>query len=362
MKRSFVLLGLVAVGFSLFIVGRLLAPNDFNPTTTIKFGEIFAEQNEYASALLGDIVVAPMAGHDGKYFFTQAMDPFYLEPDVHATYLDRPSYRAQRMAYPTLASIGGLASPTVTAWGLIFLNVAAMTIGTIYTGLVATRMGLSAMFGLAFLLNPGVLVDLTIDGAGIVALAAMMAGVFYAMEDKIWLSAIAMSVASLARETMLIAAAGLGLYLWFRQRRIPWRMSLPVISVAAWWAYVHWRLEDGLSQDVQALGLPLAGFVEAFRGWIDRPDTAIDLALGLALVSVSVMVVIRSILTPTALGWSTAGFAILGLMMSEPVWRNWFDASRALAPVVTAFILIVAMPNERAGRSVAPPASVSVRR
>lgn len=341
MRRQVVYVGLIAAAFSVLIVGRLLAANDFDPTTTIKFGEVFEEQNRYAEELLGEIVVAPMAGHDGKFFFSQAMDPFYLEPATHAVYLDRPTYRAQRMFYPTLASAGGIAGATVTAWGLILVNVVAMIVGTSYTSLAAVRMGLSPIFGLAFMLNPGLIVDLSIDGAGVVAMAAMMAGVYYALGESGWASAIAMSVASLARETMLIAAAGLAAFLWYRKRRIPWKMTLPVVSVVVWWFYVHWRLEDGLSQDTQALGPPFKGFIEAFNGWLTAPGSTIDMAVGCLLLLVSIVVLVRSIRTPAVLGWTVSGFALLGILLSEPVWENWFDSSRALAPVLTAYVLLV---------------------
>ena len=344
-RRAIATLGVVAIAFSGFIVVRLLAAHDFNPTTTIKFGEVFPDQNRYAEGLLGEIVVAPMAGHDGKYFFVQAVDPFYLEPNVHALYLDRPSYRAQRMAYPTLASLGGLLPPRATAWGLIIVNLMGMVVGTIYTGLVADRMGLSWLFGIAFLLNPGLLVDLMIDGAGVLAMAGLMAGIYYVLDDRIWPAAAALSVSALARETMLIAVFGLGAFLLYRKRKLEYRLSLPLAAVAVWWLYVHWRLDEGLSQDTQALGLPFVGFARAFQGWLATPGNTIDLVIACALLVTSIVLVIRSVRTPTALGWAVSGFAVLGTMLSEPVWRSWFDSSRALAPVLTAFILLAAPPS-----------------
>jgi len=339
-RRSLIAIALIAVAVSTLLVGRLLAPNDFDPSTTIKFGEVHEEQNAYGARLLGEIVVAPLGGHDGRFFFIQAMDPFYFEPDVHADQLDRPTYRAQRMVYPTLASLGGLMSPASTAWGLIIVNIVAMAVGTVYTGLMAARMGLSAWFGLAFLLNPGLIVDLGIDGAGIVALAAMMAAVYYVLGDAILPAAVALSVASLARETMLIAVAGLAAFYWYKKRQITWPLMLPVVAVGAWWGYVHWRLDDGLAQDTQALDWPFVGFIDAFEGWMNTPGSSIDLAVGGVLLLVSAVVLIRTIRTPTALGWAVGGFAFLGLIMSEPVWENWFDSARALAPVLTGYIIL----------------------
>lgn len=350
MKRVALVMGLVGAMGGMLLVGRLLAEFDFNPTATVKFATISPEQNAYAEDLLGDIVVAPMAGHDGKFYFSQAMDPFYREPDIHAVFLDRPTYRAQRMAYPVLASLGGVLPPRATVWGLIVVNVIAMGVGTAFTGLIAVEMGLSRWFGLAFLLNPGMMVTLNIDGAGIVAMAAMMAGVYYAMKDSMTPAAVALTVASLARETMLIAAIGLGLFVLYKRRKIAWILTAPAAAVAIWWLYVRWRLGGLLEQDIKALDLPFVGFSQAFQRWVDSPGSTVDLLMGIVLMAVAVLLLIRAVRTPSALGWAVAGFAILGMMLSGPVWLNYFDSARALAPVLTAYLLLV--PAEaRASRS-----------
>jgi hypothetical protein len=341
MSRKALLVGVIgSLAAALFAV-RLLAEFDWNPSTTIKFGEVFTEQNEYAEALLGEIVIAPQAGHDGKFFFSQAMDPFYLEPETHAIYLDRPAYRAQRMLYPTLASLGGLLSPVATAWGLVMVNILAMGVGTAYTSLVAQRMGLSTWYGLAFTLNPGIFIVMAIDGSGIVAGAGLMAGVYYTMRRDLVPAVIALSAAALSRETMLIAAAGLAWYLVKKTGRVPWVYSAPFVAVALWWMYVHTKLQEGASQDLQAVGLPFVGFAEAMGRWLSEPDSLVSMGTGILLILVSLSLLIRSIRTPTELGWATAGFALLGLLLSEPVWHEYFDSARALAPVVTAYLLLI---------------------
>ena len=342
MRRGIVLVAVIGSLVAAFFVVRLFAEFAWNPTVTIKFGEEFTEQNAYAADLLGQIVLSPDYGHDGKYFFSQAMDPFYLEPEVHAIYLDRPAYRAQRMLYPTVASLGGLTTPTVTAWGLIVVNIIAMGVGTAFTALVAVEMGISRWFGLAFVFNPGLIVAMNIDGAGIVATAALMAGVYYVMKDDILLAAMALTAASLARETMLIGAVGLALFWIRRHGRIPWLMSTPALAVGAWWLYLHWRLDEGLAQDTQALGLPFVGFAQAMQRWLQTPGSQIDLLMGSLFLIASITILIRARRTPSALAWSVAGFAFLGLLLSEPVWFRYFDSSRALAPVVTAYVLLVA--------------------
>lgn len=340
MKRI-ILVAVVGAVIGGALVGRLLHEFEWNPTATIKFGEAFVEQNEYAEGLLGEIVVAPEAGHDGKFFFSQAMDPFYLEPEVHAIYLDRPSYRAQRMLYPTVASIGGLLPPMGTAWGLIVVSVIALGLGTAATALVAREMRLSAWFGLAFALNPGVFIVLYIDSSGILALAGLMFGVYFVMRGRLTAAAIALVVAVLTRETMLIGAVGLAAF-WYRENRRMPRLVIPsVVALAGWWLYVHWRLDDALTQDTQALGLPFVGFAQAFQRWISEPDRRSDLLIGVVLLVASMGILIRAIRTPTALGWSVAGFAFLGILLSEPVWYRYFDSSRAMAPMLTAYVLLI---------------------
>lgn len=340
MKKTIpvMVVGLIVAGAML---GNVLRHYEWNPTATIRFGELVEDQNRYAEELLGEIVLAPQAGHDGKFFFSQAMDPFYLEPDIHAVHLDRPAYRAQRMLYPTLAGAGGLASPVGTAWGLILVNLTAMAVGTAATALVAMRLGISRWFGLAFALNPGILAGLTIDGAGVVAFAALMAAVYLVMTERAGWAVLAMTLAALSREPMLIGVAGLTAY-WFRShRRIPGIFAVPWVATAGWWLYAHWRLDEGLSQDADALGLPFIGFFEAVGRWMEEADRLPDILLGFLLVLVSIGIVIRSIRKPSALAWAVAGFAVLGVLLSPLVWVRYFDSGRALAPVLTAYILLI---------------------
>ena len=228
-------------------------------------------QLAYGEELLGEIIVSPKGGHDGQFFFSQAMDPFYLEPDVHAIYLDRPVYRAQRMLYPLLAGLGGMAGAPATAWGLILVNVVALSVGSAITAMVALEMGLSAWFGLAFVFNPGLFIDLYIDGAGILAFAFLMAAILLVLKGRIGGSALALTFAALTRETMLIGALGIALYWYWSERRLRWVLLAPFSAALAWWGYLHWRLEISLGQDTQALGLPFQGFVDALQRWVSEP-------------------------------------------------------------------------------------------
>ena len=93
---------------------------------------------------------------------------------MNAVVLDRPLYRSQRMFYPLQAGGLGLFSAEGVVWGLLVVNVIAMGLGTWAVAVLAVEMGLSSWWGLAFLLNIGLVSELNIGGAGIVAAAAAL--------------------------------------------------------------------------------------------------------------------------------------------------------------------------------------------
>lgn len=333
---------MVGLAIVVFIVVRALAAFDMDPSSFVRFGEEDLERRAYAERWLGDdVIYYPTLGHDGKFFFMQSMDPFYLEPETHAAFLDKPAYRAQRMVYPALASLGGLLDAQGVQWGLIVVNIVGLAVGTYFTARVAQVLGGSAWLGLAFALNPGLLSEVVIDGSGVVATAALMAGIWFLMTKRTAWAAVFMTVAALSRETMLLSVVGVVVYLLWKEKKVPdLRLALPFVAVGGWWLYLRLRLEPGASPDPQALDLPFVGFVDALKRWMSGPGHGVDILMGFLILAVCLMVLYRTIRDPNLLGAAVAGQALLGLVMSELVWYRYFDSSRAVAPVFTVFILM----------------------
>jgi hypothetical protein len=338
-----ILVGLISLAVGLYISFPLLSDNDWDPSALIKFPELKPEQLEYGQRMLGDVVPAGGDGHDGKYYFMQAMDPFYQQPDDHAYLLDRPSYRAQRMIYPTIAGGFGLVPPLATAWSLWGVNMLALGIGGWLTARLALQLGLSAWFGLAFVFNPGILVSSIIDTAEVFAMVFFIASVLMLTRRRYTAGAVFLSLAALSRETMIVAAIGAIAYIWKTERKVPLVMGLPFLASAIWWVFLRFQigyLDSGV-QDVAAIGLPFQGFYEAMLRWLSRPDSSVDMMFGLILLVVSLLIVKHAWKTPSLLGYMTAGFALIAVTMVVDVWKFYFDASRALAPVFTAYVLMV---------------------
>lgn len=338
-----VLVGLISLAVGLYISLPLLSGNEWNPSALIKFPEARPEQLGYGQRMLGDVVPAGGDGHDGKYFFMQAMDPFYQQPDDHAYQLDRPSYRAQRMVYPTIAGGFGLLPPLATAWSLWGVNMLALGIGGWLTARLALEMGLSAWFGLAFVFNPGILVSSIIDTADVFAMVFFIASVLMLMRRRYTAGAVFLSLAALSRETMIVAAVGAIIYIWKTERKVPPVLGLPFVTSAIWWVYLRFQigyLDSGV-QDVAAIGLPFKGFYDAVVRWLTRPDSVVDMMFGLILLVVSLLIVKHAWRMPSLIGYMTAGFALIALAMVVDVWKFYFDATRALAPVITVYVLMV---------------------
>lgn len=335
------LVAAVAIVLGLLIVAASLLRHDGDIAGLIKFGagDTVAERTAHVEDVLGrDVATVDLLGHDGSMFFLQALDPFFLSPGEHAVHLDRPVYRAQRMLFPTLAGGLGLFPPEAVMWSMAFVNVTALALGTVGTARLARRLGGSPWLGLAFALNPGIVFEFDISGAGIVAFACAIWATLDLIDGR-HRRAIAWFVAAvLAREVMLLYLAGVCCHRLWTTRRIPWLLGgVPAVAAAAWAGYIRLRLEshDGV-QEVQEFGMPFGGMADAFGHWLDNP---LDLAIIAGLIAVMPLLVVRAIRRPNPLAWGALGFVVLAVLMTRQVWWNFFDITRAVAPIITAYVL-----------------------
>ena len=158
-------------------------------------------------------------------------------------------------------------------------------------------------------------------------------------------AAIWFTIAVLAREVMFLYLAGALLLRLARTRRIPWMIGIPpTIAAVSWAAYLRLRLTEGSGVDeVQEFGLPFGGMAGAFENWIDNP---VDLAVIVALIAIMPMLIVRAIRRPTYLTWGSLGFVVLAVFFSRQVWWRFFDISRAIAPVLTAYLVATFAPAD----------------
>jgi hypothetical protein len=340
-SRVPILVGIVSiVATSLFAV-NVLASLEWDPTIFVAFGEDAIPTREYAEERLGDVYLRILQGHDGKFFFVQSNDPWVINPQENASVLDRPLYRSQRMLYPILAGGGGLFGPETIVWAMLVVNILAMGVGTWAVSHIAIDMGGSPWWGLAFALNLGFVSEVNIGGAGVVAATAAFGAILMFLRERPGWGITLLIVAVLAREAMLLAVAGIAIWLWLRQQRKAALLTaaVPGMAVVAWAVYLRMRIDTGsMGAEVQEIGWPFVGFVQAFDNWLLDP---IDLVVGMAMLLLFFLFTRRVLISRHLVGWAFLGFVLLGIVFTRQVWHSYFDITRAVAPIITSFVLLV---------------------
>ena len=342
------IVGIVGLLIGTVFVLRILIPNGMDPTTFLTLGDNAPVQTEYARRLLGDVATRPNFGHDGKFFFAQANDPWYLQPERHAVVLDRPFYRGHRMLFPMIAGGFGLFPPGVIVWSMLVTNLLAMGVGALLAARLAIRRGASPWLGLAVPLNIGLILELEIDGAGVVAYACCVGAVYALVTDRVWAAAVLFAAAALARESMLAFAVGVFVLHWLEHRTFLWRIvSVPLLAMAAWHVYLRFRLAgvSGVGQRLENFAAPFVGIWQAIRLWAKDPG---DLFTGMAILVILVVFTVLAIRSRSPVAWGALPFVGLATVLSVHTWRYPLDIARALAPVFTAaaFLLVVSERDE----------------
>jgi hypothetical protein len=337
-------MGVIGLAMGLIYAAAELAPVGWDPAGVIGVGEEDSIRIEYAESEFGrEIPLSGTVGHDGRFFFIQSMDPLLLDPDSNAAFLDRPTYRSQRMIYPALVGLASPFGPDAVAWAMIAVNVIAFCVGTIGTARLASSLGLSPWWGLTFAANPGVRFELGISGGGVVAFGAVVWALLFLQQKRIKPAVLAFAGAVLAREVMIVAAAGAALARGVGSRNERLKIFvIPAAVAAGWWVYVHWRV-GGLASEttIQEIGIPFEGFIGAFKLWIQAPG--IDMVMGITYLALSLLMVVRAVRKQTLIELPAAGFGLLAPLLTRQVWYRQFDISRAVTPVLTLFLLSLAV-------------------
>jgi hypothetical protein len=327
-----------------------------DPTIFLALGEDAVPQTAYAREHLGVVATRPDLGHDGKFFFIQANDPWHLDPEENAAFLDRPVYRAQRMLFPLIAGGFGWFPPEVTVWAMLVINLVCLGLGALFAARIAVTWGASPWIGLFVPLNIGLLYEVVMGGSGVLAYLCCLGAVYALAVGREWTAAILLSAAALSREAMVAFAIGIFMLGWLEARRLAWTLvAMPLLAITLWHGYLRFRLM-GISGSGVAWPIfapPFVGMYQAFRVWIVEPS---DLLLNVAMVVVVLAFLLRAVESRSTIVWGAMPFVAMATVLSVHVWRQPFDISRALAPVFTAaaFLLFVPKRNETPVSSTRP--------
>ena len=183
------------------------------------------------------------------------------------------------------------------------------------------------------------LFELLIDGAGVLAWALGMVSLVLLERERPILAASVMASAVLAKETMILAVLGIALFHWKANRSASLRFAVfPVVAAVAWGGYVRWRAGVPIwTTESSELGVPFRGLVQAAREWFRTPD--LNSVVGCVVLIVLGVAVFQIVTRQNRLSFAIVGFVALSIPMTKQVWLNYFDITRAVAPVFTVVVL-----------------------
>jgi len=184
----------------------------------------------------GDGVPQGTEGYDGQFAYFIARDP-----GDGWQRCDRPAYRYQRILYPMLARTLALGWRPAIPWTLILVNVAALAAGTWFTERFLVLHGASRWYALSYGLYGGLMAGLRLDLTEPLAHCLIQGGLWVWAEKRYGVASGLLALAALAKETALIAVAGLLLYLlWEKQWRRGLGLGLGALVPFLAWQGVLW--------------------------------------------------------------------------------------------------------------------------
>jgi hypothetical protein len=332
----------VVLLLALAYAGLTLARNESDPLVFARIGTRYSEGDPEGTQ-----------GYDGQFAYFIARDP--LEGCLSC---DEPAYRAQRILYPLLAWVLALGNVEAVGWTLAAINVVALAAGTFFTEQLLASQRASRWYALLYGLYGGLVAGLRLDLTEPLALALVQAGLWAWERERRGTTAGLLALAALAKETMLLAAAGLVLHLALvRSRREATGVGLAAILPFAAWQGVLWAwlgapgVGSGGAMATPFEWLPFGGLLRVAT--VSRPVFWLLLAIEgplFVLPSVWALVVsLRDLVRRRWHPWVTVLLARAAAMPFLPfsTWREPLAMARLAAGLVAATLLYGALRRDR---------------
>lgn len=329
-----------------FAIGTRLAADGGNLTGPVQFGSHFVTATRPPPKAL---IPSPL-GYDGQFFYAQARDPLLLhDATVKGLRAGGAGFRMERVGYPIVAFLLAAGRPGAIPLTLLAANVLVLLALTAGLAVYARRRGWSSLWAVAIALMPGMLLPALRDLGDPLATASMLAGLLLWRSERRRPAALALTIAVLTREVMMLAVAAVaaeaGLRAWrARETRSAARkiviqawpvVVLPLFAFAAWQGYITWRY-GGLVGGAD-LNLPLMNLVQEVRGGFHGyPPTAVwDLAY-IFLILAAALAALMSLRRHVTI--INAGACALALGVLVPTLGDVWSDTRLSAPL---FILLL---------------------
>lgn len=213
------LVTLTVAAFYLWFTILALSLHNGDPLWFVWVGEYFA-----------DLDPNGRRGYDGQ--FTYYLATYGREGIAH---LDNPPYRLQRIAMPVLVRLLSLGNPALVPWAMIAVNLAALVLTTFVLARWLAMHDLSPWYALAYSLHLGTLMAFSRALNEPLAFCLAAWGCTLWIRKKVARATLALALALLVKETMLVFVLGIVCAeLVRREIRLAAIASTAALPLAAW--------------------------------------------------------------------------------------------------------------------------------
>ncbi|WP_353673837.1 hypothetical protein [Synechocystis sp. LKSZ1] len=284
-------------------------------------------------------------GYDGQQFLSISLDPFLTQPGTIAA-LDQPSYRYRRILYPLLGYFLGLGNPCWIPYGLVGLNILAITAFIFLLTRSLQIQDQSPENGLWGLAIPGVWMVLSLSTADLWASVLALAALLSFQSRRPWGMGWALALGLLTRETLLLVWLALVIASVRSQRRehfLPLGLALlPFLLWNAWIIYLSLPGASGTGN----FTWPVGGLLAKGEALLQNGLTLGNLyeAYSFSILGLTLAWGLRNSLCPrpqinalTLTFWSYAG---LGAVASFYILNYYLNYSRVFLDLYWLFLLL----------------------
>jgi hypothetical protein len=296
----------------------------------------------------GPVKATTSFGYDGQFYYFIALDPGRA-----AAYIDDPSYRFQRIAYPLVARAIVLGQRSLVPEGLVAANLVAIVLGVLALGAWLVRRGMPPWPAAIWGLYPGQVVSFDRDLADAFAYGIAAVGIW--LRDHSLLGAAAVfGLAALARETTLVFPILFLLAdLWavrHDSRPGAWLRPaaaalLALVPFAIWKLFIQMSHMPGTVPNQAFTLIPFGGVIAGVR---HSHALLITIVLPtLICLGALVWLVWRRVWRIEVLLLAVSLLAFI-VFLDFPVYEWWPSASRASLAVALSALLVLPLVRARA--------------
>jgi hypothetical protein len=304
-----------------------LGIHQWNPLWFVWIGERYA-----------DLDAGGRTGYDGQFAYYIARDGGAALP-----HLDNAPYRLQRILFPAIAGVLSWGNSALVPWVMIAENLTAIVLTTYLLAGWLREKELSPWYALMYSFYIGTLMAYSRDLTELLAICLVTFGVVLWLRGMYARAVIALALALLAKETMLLFVFGIiASALVQKNSRLVLYASVSVLPLAFWQGYLLMRFGAlPIVTGPSLVHIPLAGILSQLTLEPGRVSSLLFVGLpGLALLCFSILYLFRDAGRSPA-GWWLLFNSLLVVLMPLGVYDHIMHAGRNAAGMVLSVLFLL---------------------